>query len=640
MTFLTVTGPREDIDRVTEKYLKKYEFQPENAVTEIKNAGQLTPFTQENPYKDETLAIKRIVKEYGNIISEVSPEPKELGIKEAAEAAGEIEEFLMEPLSRKAKLYEKVEEYTLAYKKIVPFMELDYDISKILHFNNIKFSFGRMPLEYYSKFMDYVYGDTDVIVCECKRDGDFVWLVYFTPKACEDKADAVFASMYFEKIFIPDEYSGAPLEAIEAFHRKALNMQQEIFDIDMKIASYLQGRCADIKAAEERLSDFELSYGIRRYAAFSKSDSHSFYLLCGWMPERQAESFAEDIKDDERVFFTLEKDEKKLGSKPPTKLIHKGLLKPFELYTKMYGLPAYNELDPTPLLALTYSVFFGFMFGDLGQGALLFLGGLLLYRLKGISLAGIISLCGVFSMIFGVMFGSVFGFEDVMEALWLRPQEAMTELPVIGNLNTVFAVAVLLGMIMIIFTMILNIINAIKSGDKGRLLFDTNGVAGLVFYASLVAAIVSFMSGKPHISGVFLAVLLIVPLAVMFFKEPLENAMEGKKELIEGGVGMFITQGFFELFEVMLSFFSNTLSFVRIGAFAVSHAAMMGVVMMLAGAENGGDINVIAVILGNLFVCGLEGLIVGIQVLRLEYYELFSRFYRGTGRAFVPYGRK
>ena len=100
---------------------------------------------------------------------------------------------------------------------------------------------------------------------------------------------------------------------------------------------------------------------------------------------------------------------------------------------------------------------------------------------------------------------------------------------------------------------------------------------------------------------------------------------------------MFVVQGFFELFEVCLSYFSNTLSFVRIGAFAVSHAAMMQVVMMLAGAENGQAPNVIVVIVGNLVVMGMEGLIVGIQVLRLQYYEFFSRFYKGDGRKFEPY---
>ena len=99
---------------------------------------------------------------------------------------------------------------------------------------------------------------------------------------------------------------------------------------------------------------------------------------------------------------------------------------------------------------------------------------------------------------------------------------------------------------------------------------------------------------------------------------------------------MFIAQSFFELFEVLLSYFSNTLSFVRIGAFAVSHAAMMEVVLMLAGAEAGSP-NWIVVVIGNIIVCGMEGLIVGIQVLRLEYYELFSRFYKGTGKEFIPF---
>ena len=105
---------------------------------------------------------------------------------------------------------------------------------------------------------------------------------------------------------------------------------------------------------------------------------------------------------------------------------------------------------------------------------------------------------------------------------------------------------------------------------------------------------------------------------------------------MEESKAMIIVEGFFELFETLLSYFSNTLSFVRIGAFAVSHAAMMEVVLMLAGAEEGSP-NWVVIVLGNLFVCLMEGLVVGIQVLRLEYYEMFSRFYKGSGRAFDPY---
>ena len=180
MTFLTVTGPRDDIDRVTEKYLKKYEFQPENAATEIKNAGQLTPFSDENPYKKETEDIKLIIKEYGNIIAENASE-KTVSLEEALATARDIRENLNGLFEKKSELHKMEESYSVSYKKIIPFKDLDYDLSKILNFKNVKFSFGRMPLEYYSKFMDYAYEDTDVLVFECTRDEDFVWIVYFTP---------------------------------------------------------------------------------------------------------------------------------------------------------------------------------------------------------------------------------------------------------------------------------------------------------------------------------------------------------------------------------------------------------------------------------------------------------------------------
>ena len=169
--------------------------------------------------------------------------------------------------------------------------------------------------------------------------------------------------------------------------------------------------------------------------------------------------------------------------------------------------------------------------------------------------------------------------------------------------------------------------------------FDTNSVAGLVFYGSAVVSIGLILSGRSLPGTAVLCVMFLLPLLVIFFKEPLTNLAEKKAEVMPKQKGMFIVQGIFEMFEVLLSYFSNTLSFVRIGAFAVSHAAMMEVVLMLAGAESGSP-NILVVVLGNLFVCGMEGLIVGIQVLRLEYYEIFSRFYKGTGRRFEPFRSK
>ena len=191
-------------------------------------------------------------------------------------------------------------------------------------------------------------------------------------------------------------------------------------------------------------------------------------------------------------------------------------------------------------------------------------------------------------------------------------------------------------MALILLAMVFQIINAKKRGDKENLFFSPNGVAGLVFYGFLVLTIVLYMTGHKTPGNIMMIIFLGIPVIMFLLKEPLGQLVEGKKPKAEGGVGMFLVQGFFELFETMLSYFSNTISYVRIGAFAVSHAAMMEVVLMLSGAS-AGSTNWIIFVIGNIIVCGLEGLVVGIQVLRLEYYEMFSRFYKGSGRKFEPF---
>ena len=189
----------------------------------------------------------------------------------------------------------------------------------------------------------------------------------------------------------------------------------------------------------------------------------------------------------------------------------------------------------------------------------------------------------------------------------------------------------------VLLMMVFNVINAIKAGELKEAIFDHNGICGFIFYGSVVACVMLFMTGHALPGTVVLVIMFVIPLILIALKEPIMAIVFKKTEAMPKQAGIFAVQAFFEMFEVLLSYFSNTLSFVRIGGFAVSHASMMGVVMMLAGAENGGMGNLIVVILGNLFVCGLEGLIVGIQVMRLEYYEMFSRFYRGGGREFKPY---
>ena len=119
----------------------------------------------------------------------------------------------------------------------------------------------------------------------------------------------------------------------------------------------------------------------------------------------------------------------------------------------------------------------------------------------------------------------------------------------------------------------------------------------------------------------------------MFLKEPLSKLIEGKKERSGESAGQFVLEKFFEMFELLLSYITNTISFIRVGAFALIHAGMLSVVLTLAEMSSGASGLIINVI-GNIVVIGLEALLVSIQVLRLQFYEMFSRYYSGTGREF------
>lgn len=637
MKFINISGPRNDIDRVTDLYLSRYEIQLESALSELKTVDNLRPFVEINPYRD---ALAKAVQFVGYLpnAEDVTPDTS-LGLDDMFEVVRKANEDYQDLQEKKEKLRKKIEELRAKQLVIAPFRPLECDLHKVLHYRYIAYRFGRIAVEFYHKMQKYLMDDLNAIFVEGERDESFVYGAYFVSPADIQKADAVFRSLHFERIELKDEFEGTPAYAYQALEREIARINLEIDDIDKQAGEMLSGRAPQLIAAKNRLEELSSNFDVRKLAARMEDNKEDYYILCGWMAQEDVEKFLEEVKDDDKVFVVVEDDHDAYFGEPPTKLDNPKVFKPFEMFVQMYGLPAHNEMDPTVFVGLTYSFIFGVMFGDVGQGLLLLIGGALIYHFKKAPLAGIIATAGVFSTLFGFLFGSIFGFEDVLPALWIRPIDHMTTLPFLGKLNTVFIVAVAFGMLLIIVAMVLHIINALKSRDVENAWFDPNGAAGLVFYISVVVCIVLFMSGKPLPGGIVLAVMFGVPLLLILFREPITRTIQKRADKMETGKAMFLVQGFFEMFETLLSYFSNTISFIRIGAFAVSHAAIMEVVLQLAGAQSGHP-NWIGVILGNLFVCGFEGLIVGIQVLRLEYYEMFSRFYKGSGHAFDPYTKK
>lgn len=636
MQFVNISGPRSDIDRVMDLYLSRYEIQLESALSELKTVDNLRPFVEMNPYKD---ALVKAVQFVGFLENPEETEPDtSLGLNDIFELIRTMNEEYLKLQAKQEEWKKKKEEIASKQKIIEPFRPMGGDLSQLLHYKYISYRFGKMPQEQYQKLEKYLLGELDAVFVKGVQDEQFVYGAYFAAPDHLQKTDAVFRSLHFERVEIPAQYEGSPEEASQKLLKEMYDIQKKIEEIDKEAAEMFKKKALQLIWAKQRLEELAHNFDVRKMAARVEDKKEDYYILCGWMAEDDVKKFMAEAEQDDKVFVVVEDDHDSYFGEPPTKLENPKLFKPFEMFVGMYGLPAHNEMDPTLFVGLTYSFIFGVMFGDVGQGLLLVIVGALVYHFKKSPLAGIIATAGVFSTIFGFMFGSVFGFEDVIQPLWLRPIDHMTTLPFVGKLNTVFIVSIAFGMGLIVIAMVLHIINAFREHDTQSTWFDPNGVAGLVFYGSVAAVVILFMSGRPTPAGIVLAVMFGVPLLLILFKEPLTNRLKKKKEKIKEGKVMFFVEGFFELFEMLLSYFSNTLSFVRIGAFAVSHAAMMEVVLMLAGVESG-NTNWVVVVLGNLFVCLMEGLVVGIQVLRLEYYEMFSRFYKGSGRKFEPYNK-
>jgi V/A-type H+-transporting ATPase subunit I len=312
-----------------------------------------------------------------------------------------------------------------------------------------------------------------------------------------------------------------------------------------------------------------------------------------------------------------------------------GPLGAFQQLVTTYGRPQYSEVDPTLFVAITFPLLFGAMFGDVGHGLVLaVLGGLLISRRierlrSAADLGLVVAVCGAVSILFGLLYGSVFGMENVLPPLWIRPME---------HIMTILGIAVGAGVVLLTLGFLTGIFNAWLARDWGRMLFSPTGVAGLLLYWSLLALAGSLLlPGFPLPPLAAGASALVAGLSVMF-SDLLSRLVRGQRPLVEESIGTYAVQMVFELFETLISLMSNSLSYVRVGAFAVAHAGLSAVIFILAEmvspAHGVGYWLVVAI--GNLFIVGFEGMIVAIQTLRLEYYEFFSKFFEGGGARYTP----
>lgn len=514
------------------------------------------------------------------------------------------------------KINSEIEENKRILEQLDHMKGIDIELRKIFEFKSIKVRFGSLPSTSYERLNTFLVNMKDVIFTPSSIEEDYVWGIYFALSEHIGDVDTLFTSLGFNRIHISDRAGGIPVDSYIELSRIVEEQQKEYEKAYNDLIAFSDALVICLGSYKESLAMRSQIFESKKKIVGTKDG----FALYGWIPAKEAEGTFSDTLLHAGVTNINAEEPDKVDASPPVILKNNALFRPFEYFVEMYGTPNYKEIDPTPLVALTYSIFFGVMFGDLGQGAVLVLAGLFLSKVKKMWLGNIIATCGIFSMIFGVVYGSVFGIEDLIHGF--RPTD---------NINFTLIAAVGFGVIMITICILLNIINGIRQKKIEKYIFSHNGLVGLVLYwLALTALLVMLNVIEIAVPSWILLCILGFLVLLLFLREPLIHLLERKKDWIPKKKGEFFAVSFFELFEVLLGFITNTISFIRIGAFSLSHAGMMTVVFLLAQTANGSH-NPIVVIFGNILVIGLEGLVVGIQILRLEFYELFSRFYDGSG---------
>ena len=505
----------------------------------------------------------------------------------------------------------------------------DLDLGELRKAKHILYRFGRMPEENVQK-LDF-YSEQGFIFQSYHTESEYVWGFYFATQDRIMAVDAIMKGLLFEQFQLPEELSGTPQEGLAELQIRVTERKAEIEALEKKEA--------EIYSQESEL--------LGRMYRFAKYQSEVFKLrgqciimrdkfnLMGYVPVAEKERFAKHIDKVPGLSVTYEAPWTDSRVQPPVRLKNGWFSKPFSMFVEMYGLPNYNGYNPTLFVAITYTLLYGIMFGDLGQGIVLALLGLFLYKKKNIELGAIMARIGVSSAVFGTLYGSVFGFEEALDPLYEKLGIPFLPLKAMDNINLIIVGAIAIGAVIIILSMLINSIVKIRRHNFEDGVFGNNGIAGLAFFVTVLLLLVGIVTGNPIIpKGAAIAV-IAVTLLLIFFREPLGHWMAHKR-FKSDGIGDFLLLNFFECFEFLIAYTSNTISFIRVGGFVFSHAGLMSVVMILSDMLGGDHKSILTIIIGNLFVMGLEGLLVGIQVLRLEFYEIFSRCYDGDGKPFTP----
>jgi V/A-type H+-transporting ATPase subunit I len=617
-------------------------------------------------------ALERLRKAADGVEVALPPEPfaateppSDSDIRLSFAVAGEIEK--LERDTYETSLKQERLEHTIS--ALSGFSGVDSPISSLKDLSFLNLRVGKIEPQKQEALKQGL-GNRAVVIPLGENGGD---ILAVSSKKGRFALDSELAKQDFAPAALPEDVTGSPddtLNELRAELRETAARLESIADEKKSFAAKhgdsiraLYASCLMAKVMDEVKS---------RFAATS-----SAFQIKGWVEASEAKPLARELshltdgRAAVRAFDPHEVARVAAGEeKIPVALRHGKFAKTFQPLVLSYGAPPYGSIDPTPITAFFFALLFAIMFGDVGQGAVLFLLGLLFGSAWGTAkfpgmkaYAGPLRIIGPLSMVTGLLYGGVFANETLLEkptaavtafladtafgrALGIvetgRILNLMPDKDNIGKIFMFFGFTIAIGVILNSIGLILFVMNNLAMRRYEKAFFSRNGIAGICFFWYAVSIGIRAVLQKSGFTftGVD-AACLIVPVFFIVTGPLIGNLATAKRPLFPEGVFPFCMEGIVDILEIISGCISNTVSFLRVGAFALSHAILSFIIFTMAEKVGhtmlGGLWQNIIIIFGNVVIILLEAMIVAIQVVRLQYYEFFSKFFTETGTEFKPF---
>ena len=539
-----------------------------------------------------------------------------------------------------------------AYKEALAFSNLQVPYSELEHLSFISLKIGKIAAENFEPLRDALC-DNAVVV---PLGDDRTHILVATSKRGRFALETELKNVGFVNMEIPSDFKGVPADVLDGLKKQKKETDAYLDELEAERRNFADTHTEII---HRLLGCFSIGMQVAAIEGGLQSTGQ-VYRITGWIPSSETDSYMKELDEltESRIaireYSSYEVPSVLSGKEQvPVKLNHGKFISSFERMIFSYGSPVYGTIDPTPFVAVFFTLLFGIMFGDCGQGLVFLVAGILMAR-NVIKVGGwnkfapIFIAIGISSTLMGLLTGEFFSNETLLEPFALRvtgffgaPHAPILKLmpssdpSSIKSMFGIFGVAVAIGFVINTIGLVINIVNSIILKKYAEAFFGKNGLAGALFFWYVVVMVLRMVLFG-HSIAVYDWIVIGVTLFFAAFASPFERLVSGERPLIENGVGSYIISGLVELIEVISTYLSNTVSFIRVGAFALSHAVLDFLILTLTQLC-GGVGGILVLVAGNVIIVVLEGMIVAIQVIRLQYYEFFSKFFHETGREFRPF---